>query len=110
MYVILEITPKLDRKVARIWSYLEPSPTSTVYVNSVRDRLAAERPAHTFVALHTAAPEAGTNREGLTWEEWCGAAAISAGHTPSPLEAQRWRQDWLAGVDPTDMGQAGGAS
>lgn len=42
-----------------------------------------------------------TNREGLTWIEWKAAAQYGGG-TPSPA----WVNEWAAGVDPTEMGQA----
>ncbi len=50
-------------------------------------------------------PKGGTNREGLTWEEWRAAAEVAAGPPRSGLEVARRSLAWRHGVDPTDWGK-----
>lgn len=56
MYAIISISGKGERKVARSWTYLEPSDESTRFVNRVRDELARNQPGLNFVTLHSPVP------------------------------------------------------
>lgn len=56
MYAIISISDRGERKVARSWTYLEPSDESTRFVERVRDELARNQPRLDFVTLHSPVP------------------------------------------------------
>ncbi len=48
-------------------------------------------------------PKGGTNREGLTWEEWEAAARWTGAKPANMYEGGQWAHAWAHGVDPSEM-------